>query len=76
VKLFPNPVSSKVSIRIESGAFWQADEIFIFDLKGQAVLKTSFRNELDLSGLPQGAYLMRIAGKDGLQLHTKFIKSH
>ncbi len=76
VKLFPNPVSSKVSIRIESGALWQADEIYIFDLKGQAVLKTSFRDELDLSGLPQGAYLIRIAGKDGLQLHTKFIKSH
>jgi hypothetical protein len=76
VKLFPNPVSSKVSIRIESGALWQADEIFIFDLKGQTVFKTNFRDELDLSGLPQGAYLMRIAGKDGLQLYTKFIKSH
>jgi hypothetical protein len=76
VKLFPNPVTTKVGIRIQYAGIWQADEIIIFDLKGQSVLRTGFRNELNLSGLPQGAYMMRITGKDGLQLHTKFIKSY
>ena len=60
VTVFPNPVNGVV--RIEGVV---ADEVQVFNALGQLVKTVRGTNEVDLSGLVDGVYLMRIMDADG-----------
>jgi len=67
IKIYPNPTDDILFIECES-PMWSVE---IFDLKGQKVL-TSNHNDIDISGLSQGAYVAKIK-LDNLQYVTKVI---
>ena len=58
--LCPNPASGVV--RIEGV---EADEVWFYNALGQVVKTVRGTNEIDLSGLSEGVYLLRITDADG-----------
>ena len=58
--MFPNPANGKLLIEgIE------ADEVQIYNAHGQLVKTVRGMNEIDVSGLVDGAYLLHITDVDG-----------
>ena len=57
---FPNPASE--TIHIEG---IEASEVNVYNALGQVVKTVLGTNEIDLSGLAEGVYLVRITDKDG-----------
>lgn len=59
LQLYPNPVTEgKVYISTQTN---QPKDIFIYDVLGTQVLKTTIlRKELSLSDMPPGVYLIRV----------------
>jgi hypothetical protein len=73
IKIYPNPVSN--TLYIESEKYFEAGtEIEITNTLGQIVLKTSFKNEIDVSSFSNGCYFLKIINADKQQLQTRFIK--
>lgn len=64
LKAFPNPVSNVLNI--ESN---QTGNFYILNLLGQQVLSGKVRQQIDVSALPQGTYMLKI----GLE-QVKFVK--
>ena len=64
LKAFPNPVSNVLNI--ESN---QTGDFYILNLLGQQVLRGKIRQQIDVSALPQGTYILKI----GLE-QVKFVK--
>ena len=64
LKAFPNPVSNVLNI--ESN---QTGDFYILNLLGQQVLSGKVRQQIDVSALPQGTYMLKI----GLE-QVKFVK--
>lgn len=64
LKAFPNPVSNVLNI--ESN---QTGDFYILNLLGQQVLSGKVRQQIDVSALPQGTYILKI----GLE-QVKFVK--
>ena len=60
VAVFPNPTNGVVSIE---GV--DADEVQVYNALGQMVKTVRGTNEIDLSGLVEGVYLLRIKDADG-----------
>ena len=58
--LCPNPASGVV--RIEGV---EADEVWFYNALGQMVKTVRGTNEIDLSGLVDGVYMLRIRDKEG-----------
>ena len=58
--VYPNPASGVV--RIEGVV---ADEVQVYNALGQVVKTVRGTNEIDLSGLAEGVYLVRIADIEG-----------
>jgi hypothetical protein len=63
VQVYPNPTNNKVWIVLPEDAL--ADEIRVYNVFGQVVKKVRGTNEIDLSGLVDGVYLLRITDADG-----------
>lgn len=64
--VFPNPGQGSVSLYLEG--LWGKYEITLFDLVGREMLQMEVGQgtaDLDLSGLPAGAYWWQIKGPDG-----------
>ena len=60
VTIYPNPATDRVVIEgIE------AAEVRIYNALGQVVKTVRGTNEIDLSGLVEGVYLLRITDADG-----------
>lgn len=76
VKLFPNPVSDKMTIDIEGDFSFDKNNganIFIYDIEGRLSLfqkAKAFPKEIDISNLANGLYFTNIGGR----FVTKFIK--
>jgi len=72
-KLYPNPVTNgKVYITTHQNA---PKKILIFDVLGTQVLETTIlRNELNLSDLDAGVYLLRVYEKGKLATRKLIIK--
>jgi hypothetical protein len=67
INVYPNPASETVHIEgIE------ADEVRIYNGLGQMVKTVQYANEINVSDLPEGIYLMRITTTDG-KSHTNRI---
>lgn len=70
---YPNPVSNILNIASEQ-YFRDGTEIEITNYLGQTVLKSIFKNEIDVSLISQGCYILKILTCDKQQFHSKFIK--
>jgi len=66
--VFPNPGKDKVTIEGIEPA-----EIQLYNLQGQLVRTFPDTNEIDVSGLPEGIYLLQITDKAGLTHSTKLV---
>lgn len=69
----PNPVSNTLHINGLSGNLCK--EIAVFDMTGRALMKMSYCNELNVSDLSNGMYIVRVINKDGSLLTSKFVIS-
>lgn len=61
---YPNPVSTILSIDTEATGSFQ-----IINLLGQSMLNGTFSSQIDVSALPEGAYILKIGTEQ-----TRFIK--
>lgn len=68
-KFYPNPTSSKIYFQGISGVEKQ-----ILDISGRLLLSTH-ENEIDLSNLSQGVYILRVECKDGIIETRKIVKT-
>ena len=73
VKVYPNPASN--TLHFESEQYFEAGtEIEIANTLGQTVLKINYTNEIDVSSLSPGYYILKIISSDKRQFHSKFLK--
>ncbi|MBT8280825.1 MAG: T9SS type A sorting domain-containing protein [Muriicola sp.] len=72
-KLYPNPVTNgKVFIQTKANA---PKKILIFDVLGTRVIETTILgNELNLSNLDSGIYVLRVQEKDKVATRKLIIK--
>lgn len=69
VRVYPNPAASSIHIDgIDNGA-----SIAIYDITGRKVMHQAFANELSLSQLSNGLYLMNITTTDGTVISKKIM---
>jgi hypothetical protein len=76
VKIFPNPVTSELTINLEYDTRWLGKELQVINITGQVELKitiTSKIQKLDVSKLKPGIYFIR-AEKNGEKMLQKFVK--
>jgi hypothetical protein len=73
IKIFPNPVSNIMNLTDEKNNF-QNSEIEIANYFGQTVLKTEFKNQIDVSELASGFYTLLIKDNSPGVITKKFIK--
>ena len=73
ISIYPNPTLNSIHISDHENKF-QNSEIEITNYLGQAVLKTSFINTIDVSKLSQGIYTLKITTKESQSYYSKFVK--
>ena len=69
-KVHPNPTSGNLFLISDH---FQNSEIQILNCIGQTVLETEFKDQIDVSQLSPGAYIIRLSS-DGKTIRSKFIK--
>lgn len=69
VEVYPNPASE--TLRIDG---LEADEILVYNALGQLVKVVRGTNEVNVSGLPEGLYLLRIKDAEGKVYTNKITK--
>ena len=62
VEVYPNPASE--TLRVEG---LEATEIQVYNALGQLVKETHGSNEVNVNGLPEGLYLLRITDTEGIK---------
>ena len=67
---YGNPVSDYINIQ----GLDNAKNMVITNMAGQEVLKTDFKNRLNVTQLVKGIYFLRITNSDGQTYDLKFIK--
>lgn len=72
IKICPNPVSNFLHFNSEQ-YFEIETQIEIVNYLGKPVLKTDFRNEIDVSSLPDGVYTLLINSKGKITLKRLII---
>jgi hypothetical protein len=73
VKIYPNPVSN--TLHIDSKQYFEAGTtIEITNMLGQTVLKLPYSNEIDVSNISNGCYILQITTSDNQRLYSKFVK--
>ena len=73
ISIYPNPVSGKLNIVLSEAAI----RIEVFDLVGKLILsqKASSTNEIiDLSSFETGAYILKVASKNGKSYSATILK--
>jgi uncharacterized protein (TIGR02145 family) len=73
IKLYPNPSNSRITI---GSAEYQNTYLLVYNLFGEMVMHsvlTKSTNEIDISSLPKGVYILKIAGERGT-MQQKLIK--
>lgn len=69
--VFPNPSKNILNFQTKSKAL----EVSVYDLLGKRVMTTSVSpNAIDISGLANGVYTVRIKLEDNTIVHSKFIR--
>ena len=70
IQMFPNPVTDFINV---SGVE-NAKSIIISNMAGQEILRTDFKNKLNVSQLTKGVYIIKITNSEGQAHDLKFIK--
>ena len=72
---YPNPVHNVLTLRLSGPEPTAGTRIQVLDLRGRVVLNQPWptTGQLDLSALPAGTYLLRVAGT-GAPLITRVVK--
>ena len=74
LKIYPNPVPSNGKLNIENETLKAGDKLEIFDMSGKLFsthTATGIENSIRIGNLPQGTYLLRLAGKRGVKFEVK-----
>lgn len=76
VRIYPDPVSTELTINVEFDTRWVGKEIQVINISGQLQLRKTISSKiqkLDVSQLRPGVYFIR-AEKEGEKIIEKFIK--
>ena len=73
ISISPNPSLGFINISIHQNNF-QNPKLEIINYLGQTVLKTEFKNQIDVSELASGFYTLLIKDNSGTVLIKKFVK--
>ena len=68
VSVHPNPTNGNVCV---DGT--DVDEVNVYNALGQLLRTIQYSNEIDLRGLPQGTYILRITDKSGFVVTKKIV---
>jgi len=71
ISVFPNPASDRLNIA-SSGA--RVEAIAIFDVSGRQILSGGDEQQINISGLPDGTYLINIVTDKGI-VRDRFLKA-
>ncbi len=71
VEVFPNPVREKLFIRAKT-----ALQLRLFTLDGRIVLNKQHENEIDMTTLPEGMYMLHVLNNEGILIHMEKIVKH
>jgi hypothetical protein len=74
ITIYPNPAVN--TITIEKNHAFESSTLEITNYLGQAVLVSKFSNEVNVSGLAQGLYTLKIKTADNLVYSSKFVKEN
>lgn len=69
---YPNPVKESVNFKTNNQTVFNT--VTIFDINGKRVFETEFANQINLSSLQAGIYLMRLKDNEGNFYVKKVIK--
>jgi len=73
--IYPNPAQTKVIIGTK-GSAEQLSKIELYNMEGKLVLKHESKlNEIDLTQLERGTYMLHVYSEDGKVQHRKIIKN-
>ncbi len=73
IAIYPNPTLNNLNISIEQ-YFKEGTKIEIVNILGQTILLFPYKNEIDVSSISNGSYILKIITTDGGTYHSKFIK--
>jgi hypothetical protein len=75
LRIWPNPVSNYINIDAGDLLLTSSPTISIYDNSGKEVMRKSFTEQIDVTPLPDGIYLL-ILNINGKQAgHNRFIKT-
>ena len=69
LRLYPNPASNTIHLE---GDF-ENSQVSIYDLLGRKVYQDEYQDEISVSGLNSGLYLISIVTTEGLVINQKFL---
>lgn len=72
-KLYPNPASNTITIERDNQQ--ESGYAQLFDLTGRVLMNLNFNEQIDVSGLPSGMYLVKITNRLGKTETKKLIIS-
>jgi len=70
--IFPNPTNSVINIKTNTNAIPQ--EVILFDLNGKQIISNKDREQIDLSELVKGTYIISIKYENQTPISTTIIK--
>lgn len=71
--LYPNPVKDRLTLRFDDGI--KPESVELYDLAGRLVgTKQNGAESIDMSAMPSGIYMLRVATTDGNTYHERVIK--
>ena len=74
LKIYPNPVQPNGILTFENETLKYGDKIEIYNMSGKLVsthFATGTNNSIQVGSLPQGVYLLKLAGKNGVKFEVK-----
>lgn len=72
IKVYPNPTNNYITIDGISSE--ELKTITVIDVNGKKVSAVLNNNQIDISGLPSGIYMLRIVTNEGTVLNEKIVK--
>lgn len=73
--IYPNPTSGQLHIALPDTDMVLPQQIVLTDFKGSVLLQLPFSDQLNISHLPQGIYLLTIVFSDGSRMVDKVLKT-
>jgi hypothetical protein len=67
--IYPNPTKGPLTIETKV----PIERIYVLDLQGKVVLEDHYQQQIDLSHLPKGMYLLRVKA-EGQLIHKKLLR--